>query len=78
MAENTFRLVLGCCTLVVAVLALLSVQRALRTGTAGIFMWFLATRAKRPVLFWLCIGFQVLAAAFLLWLALLEAGPLLR
>jgi len=79
MNENVFKLALCCCTSVVAVLALFSARRACRTGTVGLLVSvFPVARAKRPVLFWLGTGFQVLAAAFLLWLALVEAGSLLR
>lgn len=77
MNENAFQLVLGCCTMIVAVLALLSFRRALKTGTTGIFVWFRAMRCDQPILFWLCAGFQAFAGALLLWLAILEARPLL-
>jgi hypothetical protein len=52
----------------VALVALVEVRRAVRTGVTGLKSWPVAVRAQRPLWFWICTAFQICIGAACLWL----------
>jgi putative transposase len=68
MSHTISTVLLTLAMFLVAWIASVEVQRAVRTGVTGLKSWPVALRARQPFWFWFCTAFQACLGAVCLWL----------